>query len=206
MDSGSFVLERDGVRWVIDPKVPSYGVIEAAGVHFWGHDQQAERWKIFEAGPFSHSTLTIDGDLHTAQASAQFTSFSEGSEPSATVDLGTTLGLQNGDAERTFRLLPERRLEMTDRLRGLRPESTIRWAITTPAEVAVDGHTAILTKDGKSLSARIISPEKITLRIEELTADDPPWRRPIPGVRMLIADVPVPESGELTIVAEFGNP
>ncbi len=68
MDSGSFVLERDGVRWVINPKVPSYELIESAGVHLWGRDQDSDRWKIFEAGQFSHSTLTVDGGLHVAEA------------------------------------------------------------------------------------------------------------------------------------------
>jgi hypothetical protein len=200
------VLERDGVRWIVDLSVRPYHSMERAGVAFFDRRQDADRWKVFETSPFSHSTLTLDSNLHTADAFAPILEFSpERTAPSTTVDLTATLGLETGRAHRTFALKPDRQLELRDDLRGLSPGTRVRWALPTPADVTLDGGTATLTRDGKTLALNLVAPADGAFRVEELTRDDPPWTLPIPGVRMLIADFTVPASGDLTIDARFGG-
>ena len=49
MDSGSFVYEDDGVRWVREPGMPSYSksepVIKKMKKSLWKQNQESVRWK-----------------------------------------------------------------------------------------------------------------------------------------------------------------
>ncbi|MHC4170726.1 MAG: heparinase II/III domain-containing protein, partial [Planctomycetota bacterium] len=44
MDSGSFVLDADGVRWAMDLGAEGYHGIESRGMNLWDRSQDSDRW------------------------------------------------------------------------------------------------------------------------------------------------------------------
>jgi len=105
MDNGSFVIDAQGLRWAADPHYREYQELEAADVDYWGREQTSDRWKVWECSPFSHNTLTVDGQLHQSEGRAPIVRFSADPKDRHTViDLTKTLGGQVSKALRSFRL------------------------------------------------------------------------------------------------------
>jgi hypothetical protein len=202
MDAGSFVLDWAGLRWVVDPRFRSYNIFESAGINLWNTSQDSERWKIFENGPFSHATLTLGGRLHRTDAFTAVTDFSA-EERTVRLDLSAALGLGDGDAVRTFRLLPGPRLEVRDELRGLAPGTEVRWAATTPAAAEAGGDAVALTQDGKRLDLAFDAKPSSRIGVDELDSSNPPFQVPLPGLRTITAVITAPENGEVSLTASF---
>lgn len=64
MDAGSFVYEKNGIRWSIDLGLQSYYTLEKEGVDLWNKAQNGQRWDVFRLGNTAHSTITINGEKH----------------------------------------------------------------------------------------------------------------------------------------------
>ena len=73
MDSGSFVLDADGVRWAIDLGMQEYYSLESKNIDLWNSAQNGGRWTVFRLNNFSHNTLTIGNQLHRAKGDARIT-------------------------------------------------------------------------------------------------------------------------------------
>lgn len=196
MDSGSFVLDAAGLRWAADPRSRNYNELETAGVKYWGNAQNSDRWKVWETGPFSHNTLTIDGQLHNATGHSKITEFSD---RSAVLDLTETFKGQLTQATRTFTLAPDGDILIRDDLRGLKPDAKVRWAIYTPAAVEISTTSATLTQQGKSMTINFTATTPPALTIDPCDEDQRPFRRPMPGYRQLVATFPAAPDGTLTI-------
>ena len=204
MDVGSFVLDRDGLRWVLDPSTRRYIEFESAGLNLWNMRQDSARWKIHECGPFSHATLTIDGQLHTAAGKAKIVEFCVESQ-SATIDLSETLSEHAVNVTRTFQLLPGEVLQVTDRLKGLSPNARVRWAFSTHAGIEIaEGHVT-LRQSGHELPVTFESSSEFTIRVEEWDIEQPPFRVPVKNTRTLIAEFSPKADGTLTIQSTFGQ-
>ena len=204
MDAGSFVFDRDGIRWIIDPATRKYFELESAGVNLWDKKQESGRWKIHEISPFPHATLTINGQLHAVGGKAEFTQFS--AEPqSATVDLTAALAPQVERAHRSFEILPGKGLRVTDRLVGLDPEARVRWAFTTHADIEIEEHGILLSQGGHTLHLTLVSTGTPKITVEEWKINQPPFRVPRENTRTLIAEFFPGTDGTLTIQSTFGK-
>jgi hypothetical protein len=196
MDAGSFVLEADGVRWFLDLQQQGYASVEAKGVNLWGKSQDAERWRIFRLGPFSHSTLTIDDELHLVNGAASLRPLKSG----ALVDLSPVFAKQAASVQRGFEWRPEREVLIQDEVAGLKPGTMLRWAMVTRAQVHTDGRVARLSQDGKTLHARLDGPDSLVF---ELIRADPPPGDAIsaknPNTRILIIHAPADAEGKLQV-------
>jgi hypothetical protein len=200
MDAGSFVLEADGVRWGIDLGMQEYFSLESKNVDLWNRAQDSQRWQVYRLNNQSHSTLTIDGQPHRVAGYARITHFSASdANPHAIVDLSPVFGRQATAVHRGFRLLSHRRVLVQDELAGLAPGARVRWQMTTRADVTVDGTTATLRQDGRTLQAQLISPDASSFAVEpaEPPADD--FNAPNPGARLLNATFTAPADGLLRI-------
>jgi hypothetical protein len=205
MDAGSFVLEASGVRWARDLGMQEYESLESKGVDLWNRRQDSERWRVFRLNNDSHNTLTIDGRRHRVDGNARIVAFSDRpADPFAIVDLSSIFAGQAVKVLRGFRLLSDRSVLVQDELRGAQPGTSVRWAMVTGTEVAVDGATAQLREQGRTLEARLLSPA--SGRFSVLPADPPAgfYDAPNPGRRILVATTPVAADGTLRIAVSLG--
>jgi len=148
MDAGSFVLDAGGVRWAEDLERQDYHSLEKAGVRLWDGRPGGQRWEVFRLNNHSHNTLTIDGQLHRADALATFTrADAEGAE----IDLSPVFHGQATRVRRAIRWKGVEGVEIEDRLEGVRPGGDVRWALVTGAAANVGAGTIRLSQGGRGL-------------------------------------------------------
>mgnify|MGYP003312968515 CR=1 FL=1 len=121
-DAGSFVFDRDGVRWASDPGSVSYTKVEnelkAKGGNFWDRGQNSMRWSVFPIGNEWHNTLTVNGKTHNVKAFADIVRVidNETEGKGAVIDLTPLFFGELADAVRKIVLAPDKSLEITDEL------------------------------------------------------------------------------------------
>ena len=145
MDVGSFVFESGGVRWVEDLGADEYNL-----PGYFSPDE--ERWKFFRLNNLSHNTLVIGGKLQNMEAeSSPLTEFE--SKPSgghAVIDMSPAYSGQAGKVLRRADFNRDSKMmTLSDTITS--PKAPVRWAIMTKAEIKINGSTASLKMDGKTL-------------------------------------------------------
>ena len=153
-DQGSFVFDRNGIRWAADPGAASYtdseNALKAKGGNFWLMDQESLRWTVFPLSNKWHNTLTVNGHLLKINGKATISgAFSTASEAGATVDMTDVFDEDLEKAVRIFRVNGEGVLNITDELRA-KAESEVVFTLITAAEVKLNGRGAVLCKEGKT--------------------------------------------------------
>ncbi len=154
LDLGCFVLDADGVRWAVDLGGDEYNL-----PGYFDKGAQGGRWKYYRMGSLSHNTLVIDGKNQAVEAQAPVTKFS--SKPAfayAVADLSAAYADSALSVRRGLALLGRRRMLIQDEL-TLKPGAhELRWGMVTRADLKLEGAKAILSQEGKTLEARILSP------------------------------------------------
>jgi hypothetical protein len=157
LDLGTFVFDALGVNWATelgsdDYNMPGY------------FDRASTRWVYYRTRAEGQNTLVIAPNAGPDQdpaAESKVVAFESGPDGAhAIADLSTAYARQAESVKRGVALIDGRsRFLVEDEIRAKRP-STVWWFMHTEAEVAVGtrGNTAILTRDGKRLEARILSP------------------------------------------------
>lgn len=195
MDSGSFVLDADGVRWAADLGAENYHRIESRGMDLWGREQDSDRWTVFRNNNLSHNTLVIGGQLQRAAGNAPMVSHSE--DPAFARSVVDLSEMYAGQAERVVRgvgIVNGREVVVRDRLEGV-TGGAVRWGMVTPAEVEIRGpREAILRQQGKQLTLRVLSPAGARLQLFDVATPPAEHDSPNPGYRM-IGFVTTPASG-----------
>ena len=149
-DAGSFVFDRDGIRWASDPGGASYtkseNTLKAKGGDFWKMNQESLRWTLYPMGNLWHNTLTVNGKLHRVDGKAEISGeYRDSCSTGATVDLGKVLSDDLDRAVRTFRLENGRTLTITDELTA-KNDAEITFTLVTEA-------TPTTTEGGIDLTA-----------------------------------------------------
>ncbi|MCA9233903.1 MAG: heparinase II/III family protein [Planctomycetales bacterium] len=201
MDSGSFVLESDGVRWAVDLGRESYYSIESRGMNLWSSAQKSDRWKIFRLGSLGHNTLVIDDQLQTAAGKAPIVEFvARETEPYSVVDLTGVYQGQVESARRGVMLLPTGEVLIQDELTGLSPGSRVRWGMVTPGAPSELGRRdTVLERQDRRLAMKLLSPPRAAWSEIDTAAPRHEWDSPNPGTRMIACEAIAPESGAMTI-------
>ncbi|MBS0664390.1 MAG: heparinase II/III family protein [Verrucomicrobia bacterium] len=200
MDAGSFVLEADGVRWAVDLGAQDYYSLESKHVDLWNKAQDSQRWDVYRIGPFTHNTLTIDGQRHRVEGRARLIDFSaDAADPRAVLDLTPVFAGAAAYVHRGFRVLPDRRVLVQDELRGLTPGARVRWAMATRAEVSCTGGTATLRQEGQTLQVQLL--DSPAADFTAAPADPPAdgFNAPNPGVSLLTATFTATADGSLRV-------
>ncbi|MCS7470085.1 heparinase II/III family protein [Stieleria sp. ICT_E10.1] len=202
MDTGSFVLDADGVRWALDLGAEGYHGIESRGMNLWSAAQDSDRWTIFRQSNAGHNTLVIDGKLQVAKGHAEIVDFSsEHDFPHSIADLSPVYRGQAGNVRRGVALLPSREVVIQDELDGLTPGSRVRWGMITPSQVeSPTGATLQLTQHDRRLQLTIVEPRGATWSIVNTEQPRHEWDSPNPGTQMVAYEVEAPASGELRLV------
>lgn len=152
LDVGSFVLEREGVRWFDDLGTESYSL-----TGFWDYAPEGKRWNYFLNNNFSHNTLFIDSKLQHSRGRGKLTTTNV-AENSATIDMSSVYPSQTELVERTFKLVSNDQIEITDRIKVSDGNHTISFSAITSADVKLNGNSATLTKDGKQITINFSTP------------------------------------------------
>ncbi len=196
MDAGSFVFEADGVRWAADLGQDDYSKFLARKMSLWSYQPNSDRWKIFRFGPQSHNLLLIDGQLQKPTAKAYILEYTENSAMLELSDLYENLADR---VTRTFRMLPDRSVEITDRIAGAKPGSKLRWQMLIQGSKAVvEGKNLRLTNSGKELLIEVDSPADGRWGVDDAKKFEAEWDAPNPTCQVVAFEQAVPASGRLS--------
>ena len=173
MDAGSFVYEKDGIRWSMDLGMQSYITLESRKVDLWNSSQDSERWEVFRLGNRAHSTLTLNNERHRVDGHAKITeTFRSKNKKGATVDLTSTFGDITESTVRTLWLDRKNNLHIHDELVNGKDETEVLWIMCTPADAEIKGdNTILLSKDGRKMELKVKAPVKVKMQI---LSNDPP--------------------------------
>jgi hypothetical protein len=160
MDVGSFVIDALGERWAMDFQNQDYNSLEAKGVKLFSMKQTSQRWNLIRANNKGHNTLTFDHELQQATGYASIeTSTSDDDFLSATSDLTQLYQPRASKVERGIAIVDKSYVLIRDEIMGGNLNSTIRWAMLTPAQVTVENATtAVLTQKGKTVIVKLLEP------------------------------------------------
>jgi hypothetical protein len=200
MDAGAFVLDADGVRWACDLGSQEYLSIESKGWDLWNTAENSDRWRVYRLNNFSHSTLTLGGQLHNVAGDARITAFDD---HTATVDLSKIFAGQAGSVVRQFSVGKNKSVTVRDDIASAKPGLSVRWQMVTHAKITFNNNQATLHESGKMLSAKIISPAGATFEIASAQPPDDGVNQPNPNARILAVNTTVPAAGSLTVEIEL---
>lgn len=184
LDLGSFVMDESGVRWAVDLGADDYDL-----PRYWDSSAEGGRWNYYRLNNRSHNTLVLNGHLQDPMAATAITrSRLSGPSPFAIVDLTAAYRRDADSVLRGAALIDNRAVLIQDEI-AWREGSTgrsFRWQLMTGAEIALDGREAVLTKDGKHLRARILSPAGARFTVESARQEAP--QNPNAGFRQLVLE------------------
>jgi hypothetical protein len=192
LDLGSFVLEVDGVRWLIDLGSDDYNM-----PGYFGN----KRWTYYRNKTEGHNTLVINGQNQETSAKSAIVRFASGDENCfAVADLSAAYP-DAAQVGRGLALLDRSRLQLQDEIRAGRPlEPT--WHFHTQADVHIDGSVAHLEQDGRSLYVTIVQPQAARFAVNEVSLEPP--QKPLRNTRRLTISLPNPVD-EASLVVVFSR-
>lgn len=219
MDSGSFVFDNLGYRWVVDLGPESYHKIEQLGMNLWSSAQNSDRWKLFRYNNRSHSTLTINNSDQIAVGEAAFTETKigqNGKPHQVVIDLTPVYAKEIRSATRKAVLTDQGVLTITDTIVALdKKNAEIQWRLPTPAKIDLDKKdSALLTQSRKegtnSRSIRLTAQCSYPFEIKTEAAEtDKKYDAKNPGITILILSTKIPAGQKaeikVTLQSETGG-
>lgn len=201
MDAGSFVLDADGLRWAVDLGAEGYHRIESRGMNLWSMAQNSDRWQVFRQRNHSHNTLVIDDALQVAAGHAKVVRFSDAAAfPHSVVDLSPVYAGQAAAVHRGVALLADGNVLVRDRLTGLKPGSSVRWGMVTPAAPGAAGQRSLTLRQGDaSLGLQILMPADAVWALSDTAKPKNEWDSPNSGTVMAEFQAVAPDSGVLDL-------
>ncbi|MFM7180052.1 MAG: heparinase II/III family protein [Verrucomicrobiales bacterium] len=162
LDLGSFILEADGIRWILDSGK------EKQTYH--KHRHGVGRNDFYRVRAEGHNTLVVNPDGSPDQdprAKVAFTDFvSAKDHASVSIDLSAAHTKDAMSVNRSFRLDRGSAFTVSDRISCAKP-SEIWSFFHTRAEMklAEDGKSAILSDNGKTLRVMLTEPSAAVFRV-----------------------------------------
>lgn len=184
LDIGTFIVEMNGIRWTDDLGTDNYNL-----PGFWDYKPDGQRWTYFRNSNFSHNTLSIDHKLQNSAGTGEIDRLDDrAAQPFVTMNMSTAYAGQSRFVYRTFRMLDDTRILVTDSVGLQSPSQSVQWSVITSADVECKGNTAVLRKDGKSFSLKIASPTNASFTTKAAKRGTEA-EKPIEGYMVLSASV-----------------
>ena len=184
LDIGTFIVEMNGIRWTDDLGTDNYNL-----PGFWDYKPDGQRWTYFRNSNFSHNTLSIDHKLQNSAGTGEIDRLDDrAAQPFVTMNMSTAYAGQSRFVYRTFRMLDDTRILVTDSVGLQSPSQSVQWSVITSADVECKGNTAVLRKDGKSFSLKIASPTNASF-MTKAAKRGTEAEKPIEGYTVLSASV-----------------
>lgn len=184
LDIGTFIVESNGIRWTDDLGADNYSL-----PGFWDYKPNGQRWTYFRNSNFSHNTLSIDHKWQYSSGKGEIKEQDDKTvQPFVIMDMSSAYSGQSHFVYRTFRMLDDTRILVTDSIGLKSPSQSVQWSVITSADVECKGNTAILHKDGKSFSLQIAFPVNASFTAK-VAKRDTEAEKPIEGYTVLSASV-----------------
>ena len=184
LDIGTFIVEMNGIRWTAALGTDNYNL-----PGFWDYKPDGQRWTYFRNSNFSHNTLSIDHKLQNSAGTGEIDRLDDrAAQPFVTMNMSTAYAGQSRFVYRTFRMLDDTRILVTDSVGLQSPSQSVQWSVITSADVECKGNTAVLRKDGKSFSLKIASPTNASFTTKAAKRGTEA-EKPIEGYTVLSASV-----------------
>ena len=170
LDGGSFIYERDSVRWALDLGMQDYHSLEKYGLDIWRTSQDSDRWKVFRYTDRSHNTVSVPGCLHRVSGKAEIVdTFSSPSRKGAEIDM-TSLLPQFRKVTRTAFIDSRDNLHIEDMFVPGDTSHTVLWTMNTGAEPEILSDDEIrLSDNGREMT--ITFRATVPFRLEILPND-----------------------------------
>jgi hypothetical protein len=184
LDLGSFVFDANGIRWAADLGPDDYDL-----PGYWDSGEEGERWKYFRLSNYSHNTLVLNGQMQNPLAPTVICRKNLSRPPCfAIADLSSAYAGNVRSAHRGIALLDTRAILIQDEIvwRTDIKNRLLRWQMMTDANIALHGAKAILTKNGRALEARILSPPEASFSTVSAHRDKP--ENPNTGYQQLVLE------------------
>lgn len=160
LDCGTFIVETDGVCWTEDLGADDYSL-----PGFWEYSPTGRRWNYFRNTNLSHNTLNIDHRLQYSPGEAFVSAeHPDASQPSVTLNMSSLYKDQAESVLRTFTLLDDRTIEITDEVELSDVRFIPYFNVVTKAHVTVNGNKVLLTHNGKRFYMEITAPAGAVFR------------------------------------------
>ena len=183
MDCGTFIIESDSVLWTEDLGADDYAL-----PGFWDGRPGGHRWKYFRNNNFSHNVINIDKGLQYANGHAFVCEeHFDSKKPYVKLNLSEVYKEQAESAFRTFKLLDDWTMEVTDEVNLQDASSLVTWIAVTKADVKVDGNRVHLTRNGKHFYMQIVTPTDAVFKTH-CARNSYEGEKPIDGVTILEAE------------------
>ena len=180
LDLGSFVLEAASVRWSLDLGLDDYDL-----PGYFDRTEGGARWKHFRLGSHSHNTLIFNGDQQRFEAKAPITTFnSTGKSGVAIADLTAAAQPHVNSWRRGVKMVEGKALVIQDEITWAGEARQACWQMLTDAEIQLAGAEARLTKNGRTLIAKILSPAGT--QFSQKSAEQPAPQQVNPGCKQLL--------------------
>jgi hypothetical protein len=184
LDLGNFELDALGVRWARDLGSDDYNLPD-----YWDNKKGGKRWVYYRLNSFSHSVPLLNNKSQDELGLAEFLKFqSKSSSSYVVIDLTSSYSPAAKSAKRGISLVGDRRAALVQDEFVLDSPTEITWAMTTDAEITLDGRRAMLKLKGKELTARILSPMGAQFTVE--SAEQQPPQKANRGVKRLLVRLP----------------
>lgn len=196
LDLGTFIMDVDAQRWASDLGPDNYGLPGYFG---------RQRWSYYRMRTEGHNTLTIDAQNEDLDAKAPLTEVrAVGDNLYAVADLDQAYKGKLASWRRGIALLSRQRVLIQDEVTPAKAVDVV-WNFHTfaDAKIAANGRRATLTRGGKTIEARILSPAGA--RFSTVSAEPAPPNAPNPGVTNLAVNLPHQSRSE-TIAVLFSKP
>lgn len=201
LELGSFVMDAQKLRWVLDLGGDNYNLPGYFG---------GQRWSYYRLGTEGQNTLLLDGANQNPRAIAPIVAFQDRKDRKhAVVDLTEAYKVDGKKTETGFRvqrgiaILGRDWVLIQDELTGCQGR-TLQWQVHTEATIAVQEKHAQLTLGDKTVTAIILNEDPVVF--ETLSANPPPPQRQNPNVARLVVRTKVPSDHWTLAVAFRVNP
>lgn len=194
LELGSFVLDAQGRRWVLDLGADNYNL-----PGYFGN----LRWTYYRLGTQGQNTLLFDSKNQNPRAVAPVVTFYHTPQRShAVVDLsaayssseqGNRPGAQGQPRAQVLRgiaLCDGSAVLIQDEIAGHSGE-ILQWQIHTEAAVQLRGNIAELSQKDRKVLVEILTPSNLQFATE--SANPPPPQRQNPGVTKLVIRTKLPD-------------
>lgn len=200
MDAGSFIMEADGERWAMDFGMQDYNSLETAGVDLWNMKQNSQRWQVYRYNNYVHNTLTVNDSLQEVLGYSVISPYSDNpAMMNAITDLTFLYKDDLKKAKRGIAIVDKKYVMVRDEIETLNKEAKVRWNMLTSANVTIVGKNAELTKNGRKLDVKVVSPPGAEFKA---TGTVPPnsFDAPNPGTTLIGFEIIVPPDSKEDLV------
>ncbi len=165
LDLGTFVLDADGVRWAMDLGRGDYALPAYFG---------DKRWTYYQMRTESHNVVCFGGQNQDTKATAAITAFHCSQDGAFGIcDLGGAYSEFAHSARRGVALLGGSAVLVQDEIQPREGAPDLQWGFVTEADARLEGATALLEKDGKTLEVVVLEPVGARLELVSTRAPEP---------------------------------